>query len=62
MHLYLWHIDRHVHCSDALIYVSMSDMPPTDLTVWYLSSCIALLLCQWKLRLKRLVPFHWSLV
>jgi hypothetical protein len=33
MHLYLWHIDRHVHCSDALIYVSMSDMPPTDLTV-----------------------------
>ncbi|KAG1813847.1 uncharacterized protein BJ212DRAFT_1482205 [Suillus subaureus] len=33
MHLHLWHIDRDVHGSDALIYVSMSDMSPADLTV-----------------------------
>ncbi|KAG1846203.1 hypothetical protein DFJ58DRAFT_747244 [Suillus subalutaceus] len=33
MHLHLWHIDRQVHGSDALIYVSMSSMSPADLTV-----------------------------
>ncbi|KAG2143735.1 hypothetical protein DEU56DRAFT_248736 [Suillus clintonianus] len=33
MHLYLWHIDRDVHGSDALVYISMSDMSPTNSTV-----------------------------
>ncbi|KAG1847181.1 hypothetical protein DFJ58DRAFT_730275 [Suillus subalutaceus] len=33
MHLHLWHSDRHVHGSDTLVYVSKSNMPPTDCTV-----------------------------
>ncbi|KAG1783362.1 hypothetical protein EV702DRAFT_1191789 [Suillus placidus] len=33
MHLHLWHVDWHMHGSDALVYVSMSDMSPADLTV-----------------------------
>ncbi|KAG2143739.1 hypothetical protein DEU56DRAFT_249020 [Suillus clintonianus] len=30
MHLYLWHVDRDVHGSDALICISMSDMSFTN--------------------------------
>ncbi|KAG1874358.1 hypothetical protein F4604DRAFT_740385 [Suillus subluteus] len=30
MHLHLWHLDQHMHDSDALIYISMSDMSPAD--------------------------------
>ncbi|KAG1728330.1 hypothetical protein EDB19DRAFT_1941259 [Suillus lakei] len=33
MHLHLWHIDRHVHGSEALVCISMSDMSPADCTV-----------------------------
>ncbi|KAG1837738.1 hypothetical protein C8R48DRAFT_782594 [Suillus tomentosus] len=33
MHLHLWHLDQHMHSSDALIYISMSDMSPADCTV-----------------------------
>ncbi|KAG1774383.1 hypothetical protein EV702DRAFT_533565 [Suillus placidus] len=33
MHLHLWHLDRHMHDSDALICISMSDMSPADGTV-----------------------------
>ncbi|KAG2057468.1 hypothetical protein BDR06DRAFT_951633 [Suillus hirtellus] len=33
MHLHLWHLDQHMHNSDALIYISMSDMSPADCTV-----------------------------
>ncbi|KAG2132902.1 uncharacterized protein EDB93DRAFT_890711 [Suillus bovinus] len=31
MHLHLWHFDQHMHNSDALVYISMSDMSPADL-------------------------------
>ncbi|KAG2143736.1 hypothetical protein DEU56DRAFT_248718 [Suillus clintonianus] len=30
MHLHLWHIDRDVHGSDALVCISMSNMSPAD--------------------------------
>lgn len=33
MHLYLWHIDRNVNGSEALVCISMSDMSPADRTV-----------------------------
>ncbi|KAG1719456.1 hypothetical protein EDB19DRAFT_698939 [Suillus lakei] len=33
MHLHLWHIDRHIHGSDALVYISMTDVSPEDITV-----------------------------
>ncbi|KAG2032035.1 hypothetical protein BDR03DRAFT_971176 [Suillus americanus] len=33
MHLHLWHLDRHMHDSDALMNISMSDMLPADRTV-----------------------------
>ncbi|KAG1816185.1 hypothetical protein EV424DRAFT_1074141 [Suillus variegatus] len=33
MHLHLWHLDQHMHSSDALIYISMSDMSPADCTL-----------------------------
>ncbi|KAG1737979.1 hypothetical protein EDB19DRAFT_919560 [Suillus lakei] len=33
MHLHLWHIDRHMHDTDALIWISMSDMSPGDRAV-----------------------------
>ncbi|KAG2345959.1 hypothetical protein BDR05DRAFT_1058087 [Suillus weaverae] len=33
MHLHLWHLDRHMHDSDALICIVMSDMLPADGTV-----------------------------
>ncbi|KAG1786556.1 uncharacterized protein HD556DRAFT_1047752 [Suillus plorans] len=33
MHLHLWHLDQHMHNSDALIYICMSDMSPADCTV-----------------------------
>ncbi|KAG1719460.1 hypothetical protein EDB19DRAFT_699370 [Suillus lakei] len=33
MHLHLWHIDRHMHGSDALVYISMTDVSPEDITV-----------------------------
>ncbi|KAG1730449.1 hypothetical protein EDB19DRAFT_2042011 [Suillus lakei] len=33
MHLNLWHIDRHVHGSEILVCISMSDMSSADRTV-----------------------------
>ncbi|KAG2341869.1 hypothetical protein BDR05DRAFT_964945 [Suillus weaverae] len=33
MHLDLWHIDRDVHGSDALEYISMSNLSPADYKV-----------------------------
>jgi hypothetical protein len=33
MHLQLWHSDVHVHGSDSLDCISMSDTPPADRTV-----------------------------
>ncbi|KAG1840623.1 hypothetical protein F4604DRAFT_434934 [Suillus subluteus] len=30
MHLHLWHIERHVNGSEALVCISVSDMPPVD--------------------------------
>ncbi|KAG2741120.1 hypothetical protein P692DRAFT_20752676 [Suillus brevipes Sb2] len=33
MHLQLWHTDLHVHGSDSLEYICMSDMSPADRTV-----------------------------
>jgi hypothetical protein len=30
MHLNLWQINQHVHDSDALVYIPMSDVSPTD--------------------------------
>lgn len=33
MHLHLWHLDQHMHSSDALIYISMSNMSPADCTL-----------------------------
>ncbi|KAG1719459.1 hypothetical protein EDB19DRAFT_699353 [Suillus lakei] len=33
MHLHLWHIDRHMHSSDALVYISMIDVSLEDITV-----------------------------
>ncbi|KAG2143740.1 hypothetical protein DEU56DRAFT_938938 [Suillus clintonianus] len=33
MHLHLWHIDRDMHNSEALMYISMSDMSTADHTV-----------------------------
>ncbi|KAG2032038.1 hypothetical protein BDR03DRAFT_65562 [Suillus americanus] len=33
MHLHLWHLDQHMHDSDALIFISMSDMLPADRTL-----------------------------
>ncbi|KIK38895.1 hypothetical protein CY34DRAFT_366145 [Suillus luteus UH-Slu-Lm8-n1] len=32
MHLHLWHIDRHVHGSEILVCMSMSDMSSADRT------------------------------
>ncbi|KAG1840622.1 hypothetical protein F4604DRAFT_434746 [Suillus subluteus] len=32
MHLHLWHTKRHVHGSEALVCISVSDMPPVDCT------------------------------
>ncbi|KAG2065842.1 hypothetical protein BDR04DRAFT_1234340 [Suillus decipiens] len=33
MHLHLWHMDRHVHGSEILVCISMSDMSSADRTV-----------------------------
>ncbi|KAG1830292.1 hypothetical protein DFJ58DRAFT_272514 [Suillus subalutaceus] len=33
MHLHLWHLDQHMHNSEALVNISMSDMSPVDSTV-----------------------------
>ncbi|KAG1737318.1 hypothetical protein EDB19DRAFT_988210 [Suillus lakei] len=33
MHLHLWHTDRDVHGSDALVHISMTDVSPEDITV-----------------------------
>jgi hypothetical protein len=32
MHLHLWHTERHVDGSEALVCISVSDMPPIDCT------------------------------
>lgn len=32
MHLYLWHTELHVDDSEALVYISMSDMSPANCT------------------------------
>ncbi|KAG1860420.1 hypothetical protein C8R48DRAFT_774396 [Suillus tomentosus] len=33
MHLHLWHLDQHMHSSDALICISTPDMSPADCPV-----------------------------
>ncbi|KAG2047209.1 hypothetical protein BDR06DRAFT_120193 [Suillus hirtellus] len=33
MHLDLWHSDQHVHDSNVLLYIPMSNMSPTDCVV-----------------------------
>ncbi|KAG2131982.1 hypothetical protein BD769DRAFT_1666453 [Suillus cothurnatus] len=33
MHLHLWHLDQHVHSSDAVVWISMPNMSSEDRTV-----------------------------